>query len=81
MRGRAHGNLARLSRHALMENHSCRPTGITLSADKGYDTRVFVNELRAMNVRSHIIQNTNGRRSPINANRAPCRIRNSQRIQ
>ena len=42
-----------------------RPTGITLGADKGYDARIFVNELRAMNVRPHVTQNTNGRRSAI----------------
>ena len=32
---------------------------------KGYDARVFVNELRAMNVRPHVTQNNNGRRSAI----------------
>jgi hypothetical protein len=33
--------------------------------DKDYDAPVFVNELRAMNVRPHVAQNTNGRRSAI----------------
>ena len=49
----------------MIEPLANRPTGITLGADKGYDARVFVNELRAMNVRPHVSQNTNGRRSAI----------------
>ena len=38
---------------------------MTLGADKGHDARVFVNELSSMNVRPHVAQNTNGRRSAI----------------
>ena len=49
----------------MIEPLADRPTGVTLGADKGYDARVFVNELRAMNVRPHVAQNTNGRRSAI----------------
>jgi len=32
--------------------------GITLVADKAYDTENFVNELRSMNVRAHVAENT-----------------------
>jgi transposase len=34
---------------------------ITVSADKGYDTRDFVEEIRAMNATPHVAQNTNRR--------------------
>src|SRR5581483_373436 len=37
----------------------------TVGADKGYDTHDFVQTLREMNVRSHVSQNNNGRRSAI----------------
>jgi transposase len=37
----------------------------TLGADKGYDTRDCVTDLRARNVRPHVTQNTSGRRSAI----------------
>ena len=46
----------------------CRTTGFggtTLGADKGYDAEDFVNELRSMQVRPHVAQNTNGRSSAI----------------
>ena len=36
-----------------------------MGADKAYDAEDFVNELRSMNVRAHVTQNTNGRRSAI----------------
>jgi transposase len=38
---------------------------ITLAADKGYDTRDFVAELRGMHVTPHVAQHTTGRRSAI----------------
>jgi transposase len=38
---------------------------ITVAADKGYDTRDFVAELRAMRVTPHVAQHTTGRRSAI----------------
>jgi transposase len=38
---------------------------ITVAADKGYDTRDFVAELRAMQVTPHLAQHTTGRRSAI----------------
>jgi transposase len=40
---------------------------ITVAADKGYDTRDFVTELRGMHVTPHIAQHTTGRRSAIDA--------------
>lgn len=38
---------------------------VTMAADRGYDTRDFVHEMRGMNVTPHVAQNTNGRRSAI----------------
>jgi len=38
---------------------------ITVAADKGYDTRDFVNNVRAMQVTPHVAQHTTGRRSAI----------------
>jgi transposase len=38
---------------------------VTIAADRGYDTRDFVQELRGMNVTPHVAQNTSGRRSAI----------------
>ncbi len=61
----ADGHAERTAALAMIEPLANRPTGITLGADKCYDARVFVNELRAMNVRPHVTQNTNGRRSAI----------------
>ena len=61
----ADGHGERNAALAMIEPLANRPTGVTLGADKGYDAQVFVNELRAMNVRPHVTQNTNGRRSAI----------------
>ena len=38
---------------------------MTLGADKGYDTRDFVESLRELDVTPHVAQNANGRRSRI----------------
>jgi len=38
---------------------------VTLAADKGYDTRAFVEELRQRDVTPHVTQNTSNRRSAI----------------
>jgi transposase len=59
----ADGQAERTAALAMIEPLADRPTGVTLGAAKGYDARIFVNELRAMNVRPHVAQNTNGRRS------------------
>jgi hypothetical protein len=61
----ADGHAERNAALAMIEPLADRPAGITLGADKAYDARIFVNELRAMNVRPHVTQNNNGRRSAI----------------
>ncbi len=61
----ANGHGERIAALAMIEPRADRPTAITLGADKGYDAADFVNELRSMNVRPHIAQNTSGRRSTI----------------
>jgi hypothetical protein len=38
---------------------------VTLGADRGYDTRDFVTQVRALNVTPHVAQNTTNRRSAI----------------
>ena len=60
----ANGHGERIAALAMIEPRADRPTAITLGADKGYDAADFVNELRSMNVRAHIAQNTS-RRSAI----------------
>lgn len=62
---RADGHAERIAALAMIEPRADRPRAISLGADKAYDTQDFVNELRAMNVRPHVAQNTNGRRSAI----------------
>lgn len=64
--------LPRLSGHAerraaleMVQDFADRPCAITLGADRGYDAADFVAELRTMNVRPHVAQNTRGRRSAI----------------
>jgi len=42
-----------------------RPRAISVGADRGYDAADFVEELRTLNVRPHVAQNTNRRRSAI----------------
>jgi transposase len=49
----------------MIETHAERPKAVTLGADKAYDSRDFVNELRSLNVTPHVAQNTSGRRSAI----------------
>lgn len=50
----------------LIAPHVARPSPVTLGADKGFDARDFVAELREVNVAQHLVQNTSGRGSPIN---------------
>jgi transposase len=59
------GHAERLAALEMIEAHGDRPRAITLGADKGYDTQDFVMELRELNVRPHVAQNTSGRRSAI----------------
>ena len=42
-----------------------RSRPVTLGADRGYDAADFVEELRTLNVRPHVAQNTSRRRSAI----------------
>jgi transposase len=61
----ANGQAERIAALHMIEPRADRPTAITLGADKAYDTRDFVNELRSMNATPHVAQNTNGRASAI----------------
>jgi transposase len=58
--GRAERDAALLLAEAI-------PAGkrVTLGADKNYDTREFVRELRGMNITPHVAQNTTNRRSAV----------------
>jgi transposase len=62
---RVSGHAERLAALDMIQAFADRPVAITLGADKGYDAADFVEELRTMNVRPHVSQNTNGRRSAI----------------
>ncbi|MDB5394770.1 MAG: transposase family protein, partial [Rhodospirillales bacterium] len=64
--------LTRVSGHAerpaaldMIQAFANRPVAITLGADEGYDAVDFIEELRTLNVRPHVAQSTNGRRSAI----------------
>lgn len=59
------GHAERNAALAMIEPFADRARAITLGADRGYDAEDFVNELRAMNVRPHVAQNTSARRSAI----------------
>lgn len=62
---RVSGHAERLAALDMIEPRADRPTAITLGADKGYDAADFVEELRTLNVRPHVAQNTSRRRSAI----------------
>ena len=51
------GHAERVAALAMIEPHAYRPRPMTLSADLGYDASDFVNELRSMKVRLHVMQN------------------------
>ena len=61
----ADGHAERIAALSMIEARADRPRSISLGADKAYDAEDFVNELRSMNVRAHVAQNTHGRRSAI----------------
>lgn len=74
---RVSGHAERLAALDMIEPLADRPRAITLGADRGYDAADFVEELRTLNVRPHVAQNTNRRRSAIDGRttRHPgCRI-------
>ena len=60
----AGGHAERVAALAMIEPRAERPNAVTLGADRGYDAADFVNELRSLNVRPHVAQNTT-RRSAI----------------
>jgi len=62
---RVSGHAERLAALDMIQAFADRPVAITLGADKSYDAADFVEELRTMNVRPHVAQNTHGRRSAI----------------
>ena len=62
---RVSGHAERLAALDMIQHQADRPRAITLGADKGYDAADFVEELRTMNVRPHVAQNTSGRSSAI----------------
>ncbi len=62
---RVSGHAERLAALDMVREVAERPCAVTLGADRGYDTADFVEELRTLNVRPHVAQNTSGRRSAI----------------
>lgn len=62
---RVSGHAERLAALDMIEPWGDRPHAITLGADRGYDAADFVEELRTLNVRPHVAQNSNRRRSAI----------------
>ena len=60
----AGGHAQRVAALAMIETRAERPRPVTLGADRGFDAADFVNELRTLNVRPHVAQNTT-RRSAI----------------
>jgi transposase len=61
----ADGHAERIAALSMIEPRADRGTPVSLGADKGYDCEDFVNELKSLNVRPHVAQNTSGRRSAI----------------
>jgi len=61
----ASGYAERVAALTMIEPFCDRPQAITLGADKAYDTKDFVKDLRSMKVTPHVAQNINGRRSAI----------------
>src|SRR5215468_4600701 len=62
---RVSGHAERLAALDMVQHWADRPCAVTLGADRGYEAADFVEELRGMNVRPHVAQNTSGRRSAI----------------
>src|SRR5260370_35655687 len=54
-------------RDAALEMMEQKPAGkrLTLGGDRGYDTQVFVEQLRGLHVPPHVAQHTTNRRSAI----------------
>ena len=65
------GHAERLAALDMIQHQADRARAVTLGADRGYDAADFVEELRTMNVRPHVAQNTSGRRSAIDRRTRP----------
>src|SRR5262249_1528384 len=62
---RVSGHAERLAALDMVQHVVERAVAFTLGADRGYDAADFVEELRGMNVRPHVTQNTSSGRSAI----------------
>jgi transposase len=62
---RVSGHAERLAALDMIQGLADRSVAIMLGADKAYDAADFIEELRTLNVRPHVAQNTSGRRSAI----------------
>jgi transposase len=63
----ATGTAEREAALTMLKRSPYRRKRATLGADKGYDTRQFVSDCRAVQVTAHVAQNTSGRRSAIDS--------------
>jgi transposase len=61
----ATGTAERDAALVMLDRRRLRRKRVTLAADKGYDTRAFVEELRQRDVTPHVTQNTSNRKSAI----------------
>jgi len=77
----ADGHAERIAALSMNRARADRPQAITLGADKAYDAEDFVNELRSMNVRAHVAQNTNGRARPSMGAPRAMRLRHEPKIR
>jgi transposase len=62
---RATGTAERDSALVMLDRRRLPRKRVTLAADKGYDTRAFIEELRRREVTPHVAQNTSNRKSAI----------------
>ena len=65
--GGASGTIEREAAQIMVVRYSPGSRRLTLGADKAYDAREFVDDLRDLNVTPHIAQNTSNRTSAIDA--------------
>ena len=79
---RVSGHAERLAALDMIEPLADRSRPLTLGADRAYDAADFVEELRTLNVRPHVAQNTSRRRSAIDGRTTRhCGYGASQRIR
>jgi hypothetical protein len=65
--GSATGTIEREAAQTMIARYSPRSRHLTLGADKAYDVRAFVDDLRDLNITPHIAQNSSNRTSAIDA--------------